>query len=271
MTPTTPVTEALPRQCVSPQVRRCIAVVNQKGGAGKTSTAVTLAAIWAAGGQAVRLVDADPQKAGATLWLMGREPGPGEKTLRGFYFDEHSVDDAAVEVLPNLRLIPSDKSLKQVENERPAGGELALRDWLAEAPPAITIIDCPPSLGLLSVSALVAAEELVIPVRASGLDLEGMAELNSTLAVVRKRLNTGLRISAVLVTDALENNLTRDVHASLERDYPDAQVLRIRHSVRTQEAPTRYEPLTSYAPEATTTQDYRRLADLLLPGAVHRG
>lgn len=249
-------------------VRVTIVVVNQKGGAGKTTTAVTLAAIFALRGWVVRIIDGDPQRAAASKWLLGRLPTRDELTLNGFFLDEHGLDDALIPVAPNLFLVPSDKRLKETENTRPAGAETALRDAISDGPPVITIVDCPPSLGLLSVAGLVAADKLMVPVRASGLDMEGVVELNETLDVVRKRLNPGLSPSAVLVTDALPNNLTEDIFKSLSEEYPDADVRKIRHSVRAQEAPTTGQPLTVYAPESTTLADYVDLADALLPVTV---
>ena len=273
---TTPLTEALPRPRQVPQLRRRIVVLNQKGGAGKTTTAVTLAAIWAEAGYRVRLIDADPQLGGSTLWLLGQqamteddELPPGLKTLLGVFLDKHGLNDAAIEVRPNLWLVPSDGTLKEVENKRPAGAELALVQGIVESDQdVIDIIDCPPNLGVLAVAGLLAGQDLVIPVRASGLDLPAMRELNGTLATVRKRLNPELRTSAVLVTDAHNNLLTEKTFNRLRQDYPETTVMKIRHSVRASEAPTVAEPLTDYAADATTTADYRRLANHQLPGSV---
>ncbi|MGK4586073.1 ParA family protein [Kitasatospora sp. HPMI-4] len=261
-----------------------IVVLNQKGGAGKTTTAVTLGAIWAEEGDVVYILDADPQLGGSSGWLLKKtllsdeatELPKGTKSLRGVYFEEHGLLEAAIEVSPRLWLVPSDKSLKDVETVRPPGGESALREAIDALPEdAVVIIDCPPSLGLLAVSALVAGNQLVIPVRASGLDLPAVRELNGTLRIVRRRLNPQLETVAVLVTDSHPDKLTDQTFNSLRNEYEDTAVMKIRHSVRAGEAPTLGRTLPAHAPDATTTKDYRTLANRLRPGSVtvkkHRG
>lgn len=247
---------------------RVIAVANQKGGAGKTTTASTLGAVWAAWGLRVRLVDADPQLGSLSFWLPPQRVAPD---LRAVYFDEATLDQATVETsVPGLFLVASDKTLGQVEYANLADANLAMRSAIRESTPVdITLLDCRPSLGVLTVSQLAAADEILIPLGASGLDLPGLMELAETLETVKRRLNPGLRVSAVVVCHDSETKLSRKVRNQLEEDYPDAIHWRIRRSVRVEEAPFAHEPLTTFAPDVPATQEYIRLAaELLLRGSV---
>ncbi|MFD5565548.1 MULTISPECIES: ParA family protein [Kitasatospora] len=260
--------------------RIVIVVLNQKGGAGKTTTAMTLAALWAAAGLPVFLVDNDPQLGGCTGVLLRHllvaadgtrliELPKGTPNLRGVYYGEYTLAEAAVEVSPNLFLVPSDQTLKDVENRQRTGDEYLLREQIDTLPEdAVVILDCPPSLKLLTVGALVAGQELVVPLKASGYDLPALTELDNTLRIVRKRLNPGLRTTAVLVTDAHEDNLTEGVFLSLLREYKEAEVLKIPHSVRVGEAPTMGRTLVAHAPNSSPVKAYRRLANRILPGSV---
>jgi chromosome partitioning protein len=246
-------------------LHRVYAVVNQKGGAGKTTTAVTLGAIWASWGLKVRLVDGDPQLGSATYWLPPQEDARYD--LRHVYFEECGIDQAtALTTVDGLRLVPSYKTLAQVEYAALADANLRLRDALGESkmPTDITLIDCRPSLGVLTVSALTAADELLITLGASGMDVPGLIELHETRETVQKRLNPNLRVGAVVVCHDSHTKLSEQVRAQLDEDYPDALRWRIARSVRVEEAPFAHEPLTTFAPDIRPTRDYVGLAAHLL-------
>lgn len=252
---------------------RTYAVVNQKGGAGKTTTAVTLGSVWASWGLRVRLIDVDPQLGSATYWLPPQwANGQQQFDLRHVYFEEASLDQAtAPTVVPGLHLVPSYKNLAQVEYAGLADANLRLRDALSESstPVDITLIDCRPSLGVLTVSALTAADELLITLGASGMDVPGLIELAETRETVQRRLNPNLRVGAVVVCHDSNTNLSTQIRSQLDADYPDALRWRIARSVRVEEAPFAHEPLTTFAPEIRPTREYVGLAaNLLLRGTA---
>lgn len=251
-----------------PAYRRVIAVVNQKGGAGKTTTAVTLGATLAAWGLRVRLLDADPQLGSATFWLPPQWSDRKPQDLRAVFFDEATLDEAtAPTTVERLDLVPSDHTLGQVEyaKDQIVDVNSTLQAALEEAKPyAFTLLDCRPSLGALTVSALAAATEVLVPLGASGMDVPGLIELNRTLRVVRKRLNPDLRVSTVVVCHDSETLLSGEVRKQLATDYPDAVRGRIRRSVRVEEAPFAHQTLLDFAPRATPTIDYAQLAARML-------
>lgn len=265
MPPVTQATEAL--------TARTYAVINQKGGAGKTTSSVTLAAYLASQGHRVRLIDAD-SSASASFWLTGQRVAVDDAktpTLLDVFFGRRTLAETEIAVRPNLHLVRASDALGRVEFERPPGCEQALARNIAASEPSITLIDGPPSLGTLAVAALAAADGVIVPVRASGLDVPALIKLNETIDLVERNVNPGLSIEAVLLTDAMENKLSTDLFRQLRDDYPEAAVRRIRHGVRAAEAPTVHEPLTEYSPRCNPMLDYIAVADLLMSSAVSRG
>lgn len=266
-----PEVRAVIRQRLSSEQEDVYAVVNQKGGAGKTTTTITLAAVWASWGLRVRIIDGDPQLGSATYWLP---PEWGDRTpqdLRAVFFDESSLDEAtAATSVPGVWIVPSDKTLGQVEYAQLADPNLQIREALRESKEHfhVTLYDCRPSLGVLTVAGLAAAQKLIIPLGASGMDVPGLMELNDTLDIVRRRLNPGVPVSAVVVCHDSDTILSRDVRARLDEDYPASIRWRIRRSVRVEEAPFEHEPLTTFAPELPATKDYAGLAGALLKAAA---
>jgi chromosome partitioning protein len=239
-----------------------LAIVNQKGGTGKTTTAVELGAALAATGMSVRLVDCDPQEGSASDWLRTQAR---QGTLRNVFLDEMPLDQVTYSTcVDDLEIVPSDLTLTQVEYARPVGAETALGTAIARSfQYDVTLIDCTPSLGLLTIAALGAATDAIIPLKAGGLDITAVASLNRTIRQVREKINEQLRVRAVLLTAVQRSNLTRDIFARLAEDYPDAIIAPIRHSVRAAEAPLAGIPIREHAPESTTASDYAQVAPLI--------
>ena len=259
----------VPPTLAAARERPVLVIVNQKGGTGKTTSTVELGAALAAVGLAVRIIDADPQEGSASDWLR---TAADHGTLRNVFLDEVSLDAVTYETgCPNLDIVPSDLTLTQVEYSRPVGAETALASAIADAHPYdVTLIDCTPSLGLLTIAALGAATDAVIPLRAGGLDLTAVTSLNRTIRQVREKINADLRVRAVLLTAVQRSNLTRDILVQLVQDYPDAIIAPIRHSVRAAEAPLSGTPIRDYAPESTAAGDYAQVAPLIVPQADGR-
>lgn len=248
------------------------ALVNQKGGVGKTTTAINLGAYLTQLGQRVLIVDVDPQ-ANATASL-----GVDHKQLEMSIYDALIADYPPAEiVLKNrkldLSLLPSSTDLAgaQVEMTQLPNREKLLERVLQELQNHYDylLIDCPPSLGLLTLNGLVAAKAgVIIPVQCEYLALEGLTQLMQTLERVRNNLFPGLTIRGMVLTmfDA-RTNLSRDVVDEVRRHFPD-RVFRsiIPRSIRLAEAPSHGLPISIYAPESTGALAYRGLAKELLDG-----
>jgi len=279
---TTPYHEWKPAIVVPPtflpgRLPRVIAVCNQKGGAGKSTTGLELAMALVARGLRVLLIDADKQEASMTAWLryilrdgVSKADHPN---LVDLYFNQNVKLQEVTYATPytGLYYIPSFPDLDDVESKRPTGAETALQYHLAKNDHGfdVTIIDCGPSLGPLTVSALVAGHDVVIPVQAaSGLDVRGAAALNGTIKEVRARLNPELRVSSVVLTDFEKSSLARQIGAKFAKAHRQAVILPARRCVRIGEAQIAREPLRMFTPRATTVLDYDRGAGLLLDGKV---
>jgi chromosome partitioning protein len=258
--------EVLARIKAEGPFRKVYAVVNQKGGVGKTTTVVTLAAVLARWGLRVRIIDADPQAGSATFWLP--PVGGPLPDLRDVYFDEATLDQATYPTtVPGVYIVPSTKTLGQVEFAGLADANLAMASAIDQSEPFdVTLLDCRPSLGVLTVSQLVAGKDgLIVPLSASGMDVPGLVELSETIGTVKRRLNKGLRVAVVVVCDDADTRVSKDTKKQLLVDYPHALHWRIRHSVRVQEAPFEHQPLTVFCPDSPPTHEYIKLgAELLL-------
>jgi chromosome partitioning protein len=261
--------QAMPAsQAVRAWAPRRYVITNQKGGQGKTTTAVNLGAEFAAAGARVRLMDCDPQLGSATYWLppvWDHIEQNARLDLSHVLMNLATLDQATwPTTVPGLYIVPSFHSVGQFEVMRPPGADLVLRQAIGEAEPYdVTLIDCPPNLGLLTVTAITAADDVIIPCKPGGLDLAGVSDLNQTLRLVKARLNPNMHVTAVVVCDKMPSRFADAVQQQLTADYPDAVHHVIRHTVRAGEAPTAKQALRDYAPRATATADYRVLAERL--------
>jgi len=241
---------------------RVLVVSNQKGGVGKTTTAISLAAALVERGQRVLVIDLDPQ-ANATSGLGIGKNGGG---IYAVLLKELPITEAIVHTnLDRLDLLPSgpDMAGAEVELVPVMAREFRLREALRSAGAYDTVlIDCPPSLGLLTVNALAAGDDVVVPVQCEYYALEGLAQLLATIDAVRQRLNKKLEVLAIVLTmEDRRNRLSMQVIDEVRSHFPKlvAQT-RIPRTVRLAEAPSHGLPISVYAPGSSAAVAYGELA-----------
>ena len=245
------------------QSMKIVTVAMQKGGSGKTTTAVSLAAGLAELGKRVLVVDVDPQ-ANATSWLGIRDAGKG---MFACLCDNATIasitcktDTAGVSVAPSSTWLVGAERALAVE----VGAETILRRRLRPVADEydVGLIDTPPTLGLLTIGALVAADEVLVPVEAHVLALNGLAQLLETVRTVQDRLNEGLRLLGIVACrlDARTRH-GQEIVDELRKRFP-TETLRtaVRENVRLAEAPSFGQPITAYDPRSAGAEDYRALA-----------
>ncbi len=254
---------------------RSIAVINQKGGVGKTTTAVNLAASLAEQGCRVCVIDLDPQ-AHASLHL-GLSVINDQPSVYDILCGDATIDEARCWVNENLAVVPSNLDLAAAEMELAGevGREVILRDKLELSSEQFdyTILDCPPSLGVLTINALTAVDEVFLPLQPHFLALHGLSKLLKTIEIVAKRLNPSLHLSGVVLcmyesSTRLAAEVTRDVDEFLELQSRGEGVwsgakffqTRIRRNIRLAEAPSFGQSILDYAPTSNGAEDYRALA-----------
>lgn len=240
-----------------------LAISNQKGGVGKTTTAISLGAAMAERGARVLIVDMDPQ-ANATSGLGHSKDRT--KSIHGVLLKDDPIHEAIIPTpLEGLHLLPSSTEMAGAEVELvPAmAREFRLRAALGQAQGYDTILlDCPPSLGLLTINALAASDGVLVPVQTEYYALEGLAQLLSTIEAVRERLNPRLEVLAIVLTmEDRRNRLSMQVTEQIHQHFPQlvAQA-RVPRTVRLAEAPSHGLPISVYDPGSRAATAYAELA-----------
>ncbi len=251
---------------------RIFTVANQKGGVGKTTSAVNVGAALAMGGLRTLIIDLDPQGNASTAFGIARDEVLG---MYEVIIKEEPIRNVALKVpgYPALEIIPATQSLANAEVElvplvaRETRLKKALTTYLAEAASRgerfdYVIIDCPPSLGLLTINALVAADELMIPIQCEYYSLEGLSLLLHTVTLIKEHLNPNLKLSTILLTmyDG-RTRLANDVADEIRRHYPKELIdIPIPRAVRVSEAPSYGQTVMTYDPGSNGADAYARIA-----------
>lgn len=257
---------------------RVISIMNQKGGVGKTTSSVNIAAGLARHGKRVCLIDLDSQ--GNSTSHLGLDMSPGTDTIYQVLAGEKRLSQTCQLVKPNLWLIPADIDLAAIEVELvdAEGREFILRSALetlrkerTEKPFDYVIMDCPPALNTVTINALTASTEMFIPVQPHYLSLQGLSRLLETTALIKRRLNRNLAITGMLLCmyetgTRLAADVTDDLMRFLEESDPQAPWAkskvfnsRIRRNIRLAEAPSFAQSIFEYAPESSGAHDYGNL------------
>ena len=254
---------------------RIIALMNQKGGVGKTTTTVNLGAAMAEIGQKVCLIDLDPQ---AHLTInYGIDPTPDTVSLYDVLLGDASFLEAVHKIDDNIALVPSsiDLAAAEIELVSVLGRETLLRKKLESAQHDFDVIllDCPPSLGLLTLNALSVADEVIIPMQPHFLALQGVAKLLETVQLVNKRMNPRLKVSGIALTmfdsqTKLSNEVVAELNGFIEAaqgkplPWANARVFRtrIRRNIKLAESPSFGQHILKYDPASNGAADYRALA-----------
>jgi chromosome partitioning protein len=254
---------------------RVIAFMNQKGGVGKTTTTVNLGAALAEAGKRVCLIDLDPQ--GHLTINYGVELGEDAVSLYDVLVEGRSILEAMHVLEDNIAVVPSsiDLAAAEVELVSVMGREMLLRKKLESAQHDFdyVLLDCPPSLGLLTINALSVATEVIIPMQAHFLALQGVGKLLETVALVNRRMNPKLKVSGIVLTmfDS-QTKLSSEVVADLEGFFEEARgknlpwsegqifKTRIRRNIKLAESPSFGKTILKYEPASNGAADYRALA-----------
>ena len=247
------------------QMERIIAITNQKGGVGKTTTAINLSACLAEAGQHVLLVDFDPQ--GNASSGLGLEREDIENTVYDLLTEEVTFEECRIaEIQKNLDILPSDMNLAgaEIEFQGIEDKEKLLRSYLEKIKDDydFILIDCPPSLNILTINALTAADTVLVPIQCEYYALEGLGQVLKTVDLVKRKLNPGLELEGVVFTmyDARTNlslEVVENVKSNLNRTIYKTIIPR---NVRLAEAPSHGMSINQYDTRSTGAESYRMLA-----------
>ena len=264
-------TRRLKEAMAKPASLRILTVANQKGGVGKTTTTVNLAAALSMGGLKVLVIDLDPQgNASTALGVEHQENAGIYEVLMGDSTMSHVIQK--VNGFPSLECVSSNTSLAQAEIELVpmVAREMRLKEAIEElvadrAAAGETIdyifIDCPPSLGLLTINAFTAAKEVLIPIQCEYYSLEGLSQLLKTFELVKKRLNPTLKLSTLVLTMFNNTNLANDVANEIRKHYPNELIdIPIPRTVRVSEAPGFKQTVMTYDPVSPGAVAYMAVA-----------
>ena len=247
---------------------RTIAIVNQKGGSGKTTTAVNLSAALAEAKKKVLLIDLDPQGS-ASLWFGFKDKGKG---LYDVLTQDAKFEDAIDKTeFDSLHIVSSSPILAGVEKAlaNEVASEIILKtkiEKLSDRPWDYLLIDCPPTLGILSLNALTMANEVLIPVKAHVMALHGLVQLLKTINLVKQRLNPSLEIAGILPCRVdFRTKHSQEVLEQLKSRFA-GQVYEtvIRENIRLAEAPLHLKPINIYDPICNGAKDYKKLAEEIM-------
>jgi chromosome partitioning protein len=251
------------------KLSRVIAIANQKGGVGKTTTAINLAASLAANDQRILVIDSDPQ--GNATTGLGIPKGAERPTLYQVLLGEANIAAAVVPTeFDGLDILPSDKNLvaANLELVELEGREFRLREKLQSVRPQyqFILIDCPPALDLLTLNAMVAADSILIPIQCEFFALEGISQLLDTIERVRGSFGSSLKVEGVLLTMYDDRtNLTRQVEEDLRNFFQDKVFeTTIPRSIRLAEAPSYGKPILAYDIRSRGAESYIQLAKEVL-------